>query len=82
MHHISRHGVSDFAWGGGNCLPQAKSNFFPFFFSNFKTAENVQTSPPPPRHVLAISNVIVNLPEYILTNSHFQLERNEIVLEY
>ena len=37
---------------------------------------------PPPRHVLAISNGIVNFPEYILTNSHFLLENNEIVIEY
>ena len=41
----------------------------------------MQTTPPP-RHVLAISNGIVNLPEYILKNSHFQLEKNEIKVEY
>ena len=29
-----------------------------------------------------LPNGIVNLPEYILTNSHFQLEKNEIVIEY
>ena len=46
----------------------------------FQTSENVQTTPH--RHVLAISNGIANLPEYILTNSHFQLENNEIVMEY
>ena len=40
-------------------------------------SESVQTTHPP-RHVLAISNGIVNLPEYILKNSHFLLEKNEI----
>ena len=35
-----------------------------------------------PRHVLAASNGIVNLPEYILTNSHFQLEKNEVLIQY
>ena len=35
-----------------------------------------------PWHVLGISNGTVKLPEYILTNSHFQLKKNEIVIEY
>ena len=63
----------------------SKSNFITYILSNFKTSENVQTTdhgPHPPRHVLAISNGIVNVPEYISTNSHFQLEKNKIVIEY
>ena len=42
-------------------------------------SENVQTTP---LHVLGISNGIVNLPEYILIFFYFQLEKNEIVVEY
>ena len=61
--------------GGGKCPPQAKSNFLTYFLSNFKTAENVHM-------FLAILDGIVILPEYILKNSHFQLEKNEIVIEY
>ena len=43
---------------------------------------NTYRTLPPPRHVLAILNGIVNLPDYILTNSHFQLQKNEIVMKY
>ena len=43
---------------------------------------NTYRTLPPPRHVLAILNGIVNLPDYILTNCHFQLQKNEIVMKY
>ena len=61
----------------------------------FKVWKRADNPPPPPEnlikttlrnsillHVLTISNGIVNLPEYILTNSHFQLDKNDIVIEY
>ena len=32
---ISRHVVSDFAWGGSKCPPQAKSKFLNVFFIEF-----------------------------------------------
>ena len=54
--------------------------FFIKFLKAWKRADH--TTPPPTRHVLANLNGIVILPEYILTNSHFQLEKNEIVIEY
>ena len=70
-----------FCLGGGKCPPQAISNFLTHILSNFYDAIP-PTHAPRRRHVLAISNGIVNLPEYILTNSHFHLEKNEIVIEY
>ena len=70
--------------GGKKCPPQAiefQDGFFIEFLNAWKRAD--QTTPPsPPRHVLAnFLNGIVILHEYILTNSHFQLEKNEIVIE-
>ena len=79
---VIRHVVSDFAWGGANAPPQAiefRDVFFIEFLNAWKRADHTT---PTPRHVLANLNGIVILPEYILTNSHFQLEKNEIVIEY
>ena len=72
-----RHVVSDFAWGGGGkCPPQAKLNSLTYFFIEFLNVWKRAHHPPPPQNVLAISNGIVTLPEYILTNSHFQLRKD------
>ena len=46
------------------------------FLNDWKRADHT------PPHALANLNGIIILPEYILTNSHFQLEKNEIVIEY
>ena len=69
-----------FCLGGTNALSKQNRISKRIFFRIFKRLKTHRL--PPPRHVLAISNGIVNLPEYISTNSDFQLEKNEIVIEY
>ena len=68
---------------GGKCPPPQAIEFQDAFFIEFLNAwKRADPTTPPPRHVLANLNDIVILPECILTNSHFQLEKNEIVIEY
>ena len=64
---------------GGECN-RISGRIFYRIFKRLKTCRPHHTPPPPP-HVLANLNGIVILPEYILTNSHFLLEKNEIVIE-